>query len=103
MLAEVAGKPLVRIAVEQALASKASPVVVVTGHQSAEIEKVLAPSGAAGPRPRVRSAKGGGLGLGLPLVRALAAANGAELRIDSTPGKGTSASVVFEKGRAVPV
>jgi len=42
MLAEVAGKPLVRIAVEQALASKASPVIVVTGHQSAEIEKVLA-------------------------------------------------------------
>lgn len=74
-----------------------------SGMAEAEIEKVLAPSGAAGPRPRVQSAKGGGLGLGLPLVRALAAANGAELRIDSTPGKGTSASVVFEKGRAVPV
>jgi molybdenum cofactor cytidylyltransferase len=42
LLAEVNGKPLVRIAVEQALASRASPVVVVTGHQRAETEAAIA-------------------------------------------------------------
>jgi molybdenum cofactor cytidylyltransferase len=42
LLAEVGGRPLVRIAVEQALASRARPVVVVTGHQRAEVEAALA-------------------------------------------------------------
>ena len=37
LLAELGGKPLVRIAVEQALASQARPVVVVTGHQREEV------------------------------------------------------------------
>jgi molybdenum cofactor cytidylyltransferase len=41
MLAELGGKPLVRIVTEQAIASKASPVVVVTGHQADEVEKAL--------------------------------------------------------------
>ena len=34
MLAEIGGKPLVRIAAEQALASRAKPVIVVTGHRA---------------------------------------------------------------------
>ncbi|HVX77372.1 MAG TPA: molybdopterin-binding/glycosyltransferase family 2 protein [Bradyrhizobium sp.] len=42
LLAELNGKPLVRIATEQALASKASHVIVVTGHQAADVEKALA-------------------------------------------------------------
>jgi len=42
LLAEVGGKPLVRIAAEQALASRARPVVVVTGHQRGEVEAALA-------------------------------------------------------------
>jgi molybdenum cofactor cytidylyltransferase len=42
LLAELGGKPLVRIVTEQALASKASDVIVVTGHQAAEVEKALA-------------------------------------------------------------
>ncbi len=42
LLAELAGKPLVRTVTEQALASGASSVVVVTGHQAAEVEKALA-------------------------------------------------------------
>ncbi len=42
LLAELNGKPLVRIATEQALASKASDVIVVTGHQAADVEKALA-------------------------------------------------------------
>jgi molybdenum cofactor cytidylyltransferase len=41
LLAEIGGKPLVRIAAEQALASRAKPVVVVTGHQRAEVEAAL--------------------------------------------------------------
>ena len=41
LLAELNGKKLVRIVAEQALASKASPVIVVTGHQGAEIEAAL--------------------------------------------------------------
>lgn len=41
LLAEIGGKPLVRIVTEQALASKASSVVVVTGHQADEVRRVL--------------------------------------------------------------
>ena len=42
LLAEIDGKPLVRIAAEQALASRASPVIVVTGHQRERVERALA-------------------------------------------------------------
>jgi molybdenum cofactor cytidylyltransferase len=42
LLAEIARRPLVRIAVEAALASRAKPVIVVAGHQRDEVEKVLA-------------------------------------------------------------
>jgi molybdenum cofactor cytidylyltransferase len=42
LLEEVGGKPLVRRAVEQALASAARPVVVVTGHQRDGVEAALA-------------------------------------------------------------
>jgi molybdenum cofactor cytidylyltransferase len=42
LLAELEGKKLVRIATEQALASKASEVVVVTGHQAELVEQALA-------------------------------------------------------------
>ncbi len=42
MIAEIGGKPLVRIAAEQALASRAQPVIVVTGHQRERIEAALA-------------------------------------------------------------
>lgn len=41
LLAELNGKTLVRIVAEQALASKASPVIVVTGHQGTEVEAAL--------------------------------------------------------------
>ncbi|OQW56165.1 MAG: 4-diphosphocytidyl-2C-methyl-D-erythritol kinase [Proteobacteria bacterium SG_bin9] len=42
LLAELNGKPLVRIVAEQALASRASPVIVVTGHQNMEVQRALA-------------------------------------------------------------
>jgi molybdenum cofactor cytidylyltransferase len=41
LLAEIGGKPLVRIAAEQALASRAGPVIVVTGHQRDKVEAAL--------------------------------------------------------------
>jgi molybdenum cofactor cytidylyltransferase len=41
LLAELGGKPLVRIVTEQALASKAHGVIVVTGHQAEQVEKAL--------------------------------------------------------------
>ena len=41
LLCEVAGKPLLRHAVESALASTARPVLVVTGHQRSEVEAAL--------------------------------------------------------------
>ncbi|HEU5016796.1 MAG TPA: molybdopterin-binding/glycosyltransferase family 2 protein [Pseudolabrys sp.] len=42
LIAEIGGKPLVRIAAEQALASHATPVIVVTGHQREKVEAALA-------------------------------------------------------------
>jgi molybdenum cofactor cytidylyltransferase len=41
LLAEIGGRPLVRIAAEQALASRAHPVIVVTGHQRDKVEAAL--------------------------------------------------------------
>jgi molybdenum cofactor cytidylyltransferase len=41
LIADIGGKPLVRIAAEQALASKARPVIVVTGHQRDKVEAAL--------------------------------------------------------------
>ena len=41
LIAEIGGKPLVRIAAEQALASHASPVIVVTGHEREKVEAAL--------------------------------------------------------------
>jgi molybdenum cofactor cytidylyltransferase len=41
LLAEIGGRPLVRIAAEEALASKARPVIVVSGHQRANVEAAL--------------------------------------------------------------
>jgi molybdenum cofactor cytidylyltransferase len=42
LIAEIGGKPLVRIAAEQALASRAAPVIVVTGHEHERVEAALA-------------------------------------------------------------
>jgi molybdenum cofactor cytidylyltransferase len=42
LLAEINGKPLIRMVVEQALASRAQPVLVVTGHQRERVEAALA-------------------------------------------------------------
>ena len=41
LIAEIGGKPLVRIAAEQALASRAKPVIVVTGHEREQVEAAL--------------------------------------------------------------
>jgi molybdenum cofactor cytidylyltransferase len=41
LVEQIGGKPLVRIAAEQALASQAGPVIVVTGHQREKVEAAL--------------------------------------------------------------
>jgi molybdenum cofactor cytidylyltransferase len=42
LVAQIGGKPLVRIAAEEALASRARPVIVVTGHDRERVEAALA-------------------------------------------------------------
>src|SRR5262249_28167518 len=42
LLAEIGGRPLVRIVAETVLASRAHPVVVVTGHERERVEVALA-------------------------------------------------------------
>ena len=41
LLAEIGGRPLIRIVVDQVLKSRARPVVVVTGHQRERVEAAL--------------------------------------------------------------
>src|SRR6266853_593515 len=41
LLAEISGRPLVRIAADEALGSRARPVIVVTGHQRERVEAAL--------------------------------------------------------------
>jgi len=60
----------------------------------------LAPWANPSPAGRLRG-DGASLGLGLPLTRALAAANGAALSIESAPGKGTRATIAFGQDRIV--
>jgi signal transduction histidine kinase len=81
------------------------------GMTRAEVERLGGNAQAARPERRGRkhgsagvpAGVSAGLGLGIPLVKALAAANGAELVIESEPGRGTSVSVVFGKDRVIPV
>lgn len=47
LVADLAGKPLVRHAAEAALASSARPIVVVTGHARSAVERALAGLGLA--------------------------------------------------------
>jgi len=42
LLAEIGGRPLLRIAVEEVLGSQARPVIVVTGHERERVEAALA-------------------------------------------------------------
>lgn len=69
------------------------------GMTPAELERVRSGNGGVDALRR----RSGGTGIGLPLVRALAAAGGATLVIDSTLGEGTRATIVFPHGRVVPV
>jgi molybdenum cofactor cytidylyltransferase len=41
LLAEIGGRPLVRMAADEALASQARPIIVVTGHQRERVEAAL--------------------------------------------------------------
>ena len=74
--------------------------VADTGPGMSEPPLALEGGKGGGGRTAVRNAE---LGIGLPLTRALAEANGAALVIDSAPGRGTQATIVFGKDRLVPV
>jgi len=73
------------------------------GPREDDAEIAVAQDSATGEGADPLSASNPGLGLGLPLVRALAAANGATLLIRSAPGRGTAAAIVFGRERVVPV
>jgi signal transduction histidine kinase len=62
--------------------------------------EALVPCATPGHAGRLRG-DGAGLGLGLPLTRALAAANGAVLSMESAPGEGTRATIAFGLDRIV--
>ncbi len=68
LLAEIARRPLVRIAVEEALASRARPVIVVTGHQ-----RERGRGGARGAAGPARAQSGFCPGLGTSLRAGIAA------------------------------
>ena len=69
-----------------------------TGMTEAQVLAVFRPE-----PPRTGTSGIKSSGYGLPLVRALAARNGAELAIASTPGEGTTVTLNFAEGRLVPV
>ena len=71
LIAEIAQRPLVRIAAEEALASRAKPVIVVTGHQRPEVEQALAGLPVtSGPQSRLCGGPAGRrCGPGLPRCR----------------------------------
>lgn len=73
------------------------------GMSEEDITRALAREASAEMPGLSRSMGSDGLGLGLPLVQKLAQANGAQFALESTPGQGTSATVIFDKGRVVPV
>jgi len=68
LLMEIVTRPLVRIAVEEALASRAGDVIVVVGHQRGEVEKAL-----AGLRVRIVHNPAFAEGLGASLKTGIAA------------------------------
>ncbi len=73
------------------------------GMSAAELQRVLAGGTASGTAAARQNGGGAGSGFGLPLVRALAAANGGALEIESARGEGTRAIVRFAHDRVVPV
>ena len=68
LLEKIGERPLVRIAVEEALASRAGDVIVVVGHQRGEVEKAL-----AGLRVRIVHNPAFAEGLGASLKTGIAA------------------------------
>ena len=88
-----------RVRVSSAVVSDGTLVIAVedngSGMSRDEITEIMRNGDAPAPKRRA----GGGMGLGLPLVRALAEANGASLELESEPGRGTRAKIIFARNR----
>jgi two-component system, cell cycle sensor histidine kinase PleC len=65
------------------------------GMTAEQIARALDVNSPPNPEPK----QAGGLGIGLPLASGLAKANGARIEIDSAPGEGTAAALIFPKDR----
>jgi signal transduction histidine kinase len=92
-----------RVTIATAYQGRAPLELIVTddgiGMAPAEIARVMG----EGPADEFLPRAGGGRGIGLPLVRRLAAANGASLHLASEPRAGTRAAIAFPSARIVPV
>src|SRR3979411_1185205 len=84
LLAELGGKTLVRIVTEQALASKAQGVIVVTGHQAEQVEKALQGlNGSCVPNPDFAEGLSSSVKAGVPSV--LQSSDGAVICLGDMP------------------
>lgn len=92
-----------RVEVSAAYAPGGPVVVEVadTGDGMSETELARARTGQRAPD--AMRTRAGGSGIGLPMVRVLAAANGAGFDIESALGHGTTARLTFPHARVVPV
>jgi signal transduction histidine kinase len=67
----------------------------------AQIERAMQPYGRSQVEPSQTARSIGGTGLGLPIARRLVELHGGELRIDSTPGAGTTVVFTLPKTRVL--
>jgi signal transduction histidine kinase len=87
------------VRVSSAVAGDGTLVIAVEDNGSGMSRDEIVEIMQHGDTPAPKRRAGGGLGLGLPLVRALAEANGAGLTLESEPGRGTKAKIVFAENR----
>lgn len=91
-----------RVSVSSAVVRDGTLVIAVEDNGPGMSREEIAEIMQHGDAPEPKQRPGGGLGLGLPLVRALAEANGASLELESEPGRGTRAKIIFAGNRIRP-
>jgi molybdenum cofactor cytidylyltransferase len=108
LVTELGGKAIVRRAAEAAVASKAAPVIVVTGHERERVEKTLAGLGVMiVHNPRYAEGMSTSLKAGLaslpPNVEAVAILLGDMPEVDGALVARLAAALTGGKGIAIPV